>query len=179
MSQVTSKETPADTIDLSVEVGPLRLRNPLMTASGTAGLGLELGPFYDLREAGAIVVKTLTHKLRRGNPMPRLCETPSGLLNSIGLPNRGLDDFLTRIMPRAPVRSHAMAGRSTRSTAPPVATRPARRRATSVCSGPGDHVEQESRAIRDTARLVPVPAGATLGAAPKPSRSARTLVQRR
>jgi len=100
MSPLTSQETPADTIDLSVEVGPLRLRNPLMTASGTAGLGLEMEPFYDLREAGAIVVKTLTRKPRRGNPMPRLCETPSGLLNSIGLPNKGLDDFLSRVMPR-------------------------------------------------------------------------------
>jgi dihydroorotate dehydrogenase (NAD+) catalytic subunit len=100
MTQVSSKKTAADTIDLSVEVGPLRLGNPLMTASGTAGLGLELEPFYDLREAGAIVVKTLTRKPRRGNPMPRLCETPSGLLNSIGLPNKGLDDFLARVMPR-------------------------------------------------------------------------------
>jgi dihydroorotate dehydrogenase (NAD+) catalytic subunit len=108
MSQLTSKETPADTIDLSVEVGPLRLRNPLMTASGTAGLGLEMEPFYDLREAGAIVVKTLTRKPRRGNPMPRLCETPSGLLNSIGLPNKGLDDFLSRIMPRLAGKSDCL-----------------------------------------------------------------------
>lgn len=100
MSQMTRQETPTDTIDLSVDVGPLHLQNPLMTASGTAGLGLEMEPFFDLREAGAIVVKTLTRKPRRGNPMPRLCETPSGLLNSIGLPNKGLDDFLVRVLPR-------------------------------------------------------------------------------
>jgi len=96
-------KTPAlrpEDVDLSVRVGPLSLRNPLMTASGTAGLGLELEPFLDLREPGAIVVKTLTRKPRRGNPMPRLCETPSGLLNSIGLPNKGLDAFIANTLPR-------------------------------------------------------------------------------
>jgi len=87
-------------VDLSVAVGPLRLRNPVMTASGTAGLGLEMEPFWDLSEAGAVVVKTLTMKPRRGNPMPRLCETPSGLLNSIGLPNKGLPHFLREVLPR-------------------------------------------------------------------------------
>ena len=89
-----------ESVDLSVQVGPLALRNPLMTASGTAGLGLEMEAFWDLREAGAVVVKTLTMKPRRGNPMPRLCETPSGLLNSIGLPNKGLPHFLREVLPR-------------------------------------------------------------------------------
>ncbi|HZM00189.1 MAG TPA: dihydroorotate dehydrogenase [Planctomycetota bacterium] len=87
-------------VDLSVRLGPLELRNPLMTASGTAGLGLEMEPFWDLSVAGAVVVKTLTMKPRRGNPMPRLCETPSGLLNSIGLPNKGLPHFLREVLPR-------------------------------------------------------------------------------
>jgi dihydroorotate dehydrogenase (NAD+) catalytic subunit len=104
MPQLSTAETSADTplqdVDLSVQVGPLRLKNPLMTASGTAGLGLELEPFVDLAEPGAIVVKTLTRKPRRGNPMPRLCETPSGLLNSIGLPNKGLDHFIENVLPR-------------------------------------------------------------------------------
>ena len=57
-------------------------------------------PFWDLRAAGAVVVKTITKKPRRGNPMPRLCETPSGLLNSIGLPNKGIDTFLEVTLPR-------------------------------------------------------------------------------
>lgn len=90
----------AQDVDLSVQVGPLHLSNPIMTASGTAGLGLELEPFWDLREAGAVVVKTITMQPRRGNPMPRLCETPSGLLNSIGLPNKGARHFLDVTLPK-------------------------------------------------------------------------------
>ena len=86
-------------VDLSVDVGPLRLDNPIMTASGTAGLGLELEPFFDLSVAGAIVVKTITKAPRKGNPMPRLAETPSGLLNSIGLPNKGVDAFFEKTLP--------------------------------------------------------------------------------
>ena len=96
-------QTPAtrdSTVDLSVQVGPLRLANPIMTASGTAGLGLEMEPFWDLGAAGAVVVKTITKKPRRGNPMPRLCETPSGLLNSIGLPNKGIDAFIDITLPK-------------------------------------------------------------------------------
>ena len=93
-------ELRAEAVDLSVQVGPLRLANPVMTASGTAGLGLEMEPFWDLRAAGAVVVKTITKKPRRGNPMPRLCETPSGLLNSIGLPNKGIDHFIEVVLPR-------------------------------------------------------------------------------
>ena len=92
--------TAAQDVDLSVQVGPLRLANPVMTASGTAGLGLEMEPFWDLREAGAVVVKTITKRPRRGNPMPRLCETPSGLLNSIGLPNKGIRHFLDVTLPK-------------------------------------------------------------------------------
>lgn len=90
----------AQDVDLSVQLGPLRLANPIMTASGTAGLGLELEPFWDLRAAGAVVVKTITMQPRRGNPMPRLCETPSGLLNSIGLPNKGARHFLDVTLPK-------------------------------------------------------------------------------
>jgi dihydroorotate dehydrogenase (NAD+) catalytic subunit len=100
MPQVKDPPIDASTVDLSVEVGPLRLKNPVMTASGTAGLGLEMEPFWDLSEAGAIVIKTLTVAPRRGNPMPRLCETPSGLLNSIGLPNKGLEHFIREVLPR-------------------------------------------------------------------------------
>jgi dihydroorotate dehydrogenase (NAD+) catalytic subunit len=108
MLPVTSQPPRAEGVDLSVDVGPLRLKNPLMTASGTAGLGLEMEAFWDLRLAGAIVVKTLTRKPRRGNPMPRLCETPSGLLNSIGLPNKGLDHFVREVLPRLAGRSDCL-----------------------------------------------------------------------
>ena len=94
----SSKLTAAD-VDLSVDVGPLRLSNPIMTASGTAGLGVELEPFFDIKRAGAIVIKTITPVPRKGNPMPRLAETPSGLLNSIGLPNKGIDHFIEEALP--------------------------------------------------------------------------------
>lgn len=88
-------------VDLSVTVGPLELANPFMTASGTAGLGLEMEPYWgSLDVAGAIVVKTLTKRPRRGNPMPRLAETSSGLLNSIGLPNKGVDHFIAEVLPQ-------------------------------------------------------------------------------
>lgn len=94
-----------ESVDLSVQLGPLHLDNPIMTASGTAGLGLEMEPFFDLSEAGAIVVKTITKAPRKGNPLPRLSETPSGLLNSIGLPNKGIDVFIEKTLP-------ALAGKS-------------------------------------------------------------------
>lgn len=90
----------ASDVDLSVDIGPLHLANPVMTASGTAGLGLEMEPFWDLSAAGAVVVKTITKLPRKGNPMPRLAETPAGLLNSIGLPNKGIDDFIARVLPQ-------------------------------------------------------------------------------
>ena len=90
----------APSVDLSVEVGPLRLANPIMTASGTAGLGLEMEPFWDLSVAGGVVVKTITKRPRKGNPMPRLAETASGLLNSIGLPNKGIDHFIEQVLPQ-------------------------------------------------------------------------------
>lgn len=87
-------------VDLRVDMGPLKLANPVMTASGTAGLGLEMEPFWDLALAGAVVVKTITKRPRKGNPMPRLAETPAGLLNSIGLPNKGIDHFIDVTLPR-------------------------------------------------------------------------------
>jgi len=100
MSSVRAPGVTADSVDLSVDVGPFKLGNPLMTASGTAGLGLEVEPFFDLKEAGAIVIKTITKAPRHGNPMPRLAETPAGLLNSIGLPNKGIEFFVDKILPR-------------------------------------------------------------------------------
>ncbi len=85
---------------LSVGVGPLDLLNPVMTASGTFGSGTEMERFFDLALPGAVVLKTVTLNPRAGNPPPRLAETPSGLLNSIGLPNRGVRAFVKESLPR-------------------------------------------------------------------------------
>ncbi|MBP8644500.1 MAG: dihydroorotate dehydrogenase [Syntrophobacteraceae bacterium] len=85
--------------DLSVQLGPLRLRNPVMVASGTFGYGSEYAPFVDIRKLGAIVVKGISLEPRAGNPPPRLVETPGGLINSIGLENVGLESFLTQKLP--------------------------------------------------------------------------------
>ena len=86
-------------INLNVKIGKLKLRNPVMVASGTFGYGKEFTDFLDLRELGAIVTKTITLKPKAGNPMPRTCETPAGLLNSIGLENPGIDRFLEEKLP--------------------------------------------------------------------------------
>jgi len=86
-------------IDLSVSFGGLRLNNPVMVASGTFGYGEEFSSFFDLKELGAIVTKTITLKPRLGNPLPRTCETPSGMLNSIGLENPGINVFLEKKLP--------------------------------------------------------------------------------
>ncbi|MGE5308002.1 MAG: dihydroorotate dehydrogenase [Deltaproteobacteria bacterium] len=85
--------------DLSVDIGKLRLKNPVTVASGTFGYAEEFKDFMDLKRLGAIVTKTVTVKPRKGNPPPRTCETPSGLLNSIGLENPGIDAFITDKVP--------------------------------------------------------------------------------
>lgn len=81
-------------IDLSVKIGSLKLKNPLLPASGTFGYGTEFMKFYDVNQYGGIITKSLTLKPRSGNKMPRIAETNCGLLNSIGLANVGLDTFL-------------------------------------------------------------------------------------
>jgi dihydroorotate dehydrogenase (NAD+) catalytic subunit len=86
--------------DLRVRVGPLTLKNPVGTASGTYGKGLEFRPFYDVSRLGFVVVKTITSKARAGNPPPRLVETPGGMLNSIGLPNPGIEAYIETYLPQ-------------------------------------------------------------------------------
>jgi dihydroorotate dehydrogenase (NAD+) catalytic subunit len=81
--------------DLSVTLGRLRLKNPILVASGTFGYAHEMEGIVDLSRLGGILPKTVTKKPRAGNPPPRTVETPSGLLNAIGLDNDGLDHFLT------------------------------------------------------------------------------------
>lgn len=86
--------------DLEVTLGPLRLQNPVLAASGTFGYGEEFEPFVDLRRLGGFVVKGLSLVPRQGNLYPRTCETPAGMLNSIGLQNIGIDTFLEDKLPR-------------------------------------------------------------------------------
>lgn len=85
--------------DLNVVIGKLRLKNPVMVASGTFGYAEEFKDFFDLKQLGAVVTKTVTLAPRPGNPAPRTCETPAGLLNSIGLENPGIDVFLNEKLP--------------------------------------------------------------------------------
>ncbi|HZX46984.1 MAG TPA: dihydroorotate dehydrogenase [Clostridia bacterium] len=87
-------------VDMSVNIAGLKLKNPVMTASGTFGFGEEYGEYYDLKRLGAVVVKGLTLKPRKGNPPPRTVETPAGMLNSVGLQNPGVDFFLEKELPR-------------------------------------------------------------------------------
>ncbi|MDY3077965.1 MAG: dihydroorotate dehydrogenase [Sodaliphilus sp.] len=87
-------------VDLSVEIGKLKLKNPIMTASGTFGYGEEFADFIDLNRLGGIIVKGTTLHHREGNPYPRMAETPSGMLNAVGLQNKGVDYFIKHIYPR-------------------------------------------------------------------------------
>jgi dihydroorotate dehydrogenase (NAD+) catalytic subunit len=85
--------------DLSVNIGGLQLKNPVMTASGTFGYGREFEGLTDLRRLGAVVVKGISLKPSKGNPPPRVIETTGGMLNAIGLENVGLDTFLGEKLP--------------------------------------------------------------------------------
>ena len=82
-----------------VQIGKLTLRNPVVTASGTFGFGKELAGIVDLSRLGACVVKSTSREPRLGNPTPRITETPSGILNAIGLQNGGVDDFINEKLP--------------------------------------------------------------------------------
>lgn len=86
-------------MDLTVSIGHLKLKNPVMTASGTFGYGEEYSEFVDLNKLGAVVVKGISLKPMEGNPPPRICETPCGMLNAIGLQNVGLKKFLKEKLP--------------------------------------------------------------------------------
>ena len=85
--------------ELGIKIGRLKLKNPVMVASGTFGYSEEFADFLDLKKLGAIVSKTVTVKPRSGNQPPRTCETPSGMINSIGLENPGIEVFLKDKLP--------------------------------------------------------------------------------
>ena len=86
--------------DLSINIGNLKLSNPVMTASGTFGYGKEFEDFVDLEKIGGIIVKGTTLHRREGNPYPRMAETPMGMLNAVGLQNKGVDYFISEIYPQ-------------------------------------------------------------------------------
>ena len=87
-------------VDLSVNIGKLKLKNPVLTASGTFGYGEEYADFVDLNRLGGFIVKGTTLNHCEGNPYPRMVETPSGMLNAVGLQNKGVDYFINEIYPR-------------------------------------------------------------------------------
>ncbi len=86
-------------VNLEVKIGGLRLKNPVLTASGTFGYGLEFADFIDLSRLGGYIVKGTTLEPRQGNPYPRMVETPSGMLNAVGLQNKGIEYFIDNIYP--------------------------------------------------------------------------------
>lgn len=85
--------------DISVNIAGIKMKNPVITASGTFGFGKEYGEYYDLSKLGGIAVKGLTLKPREGNKPPRIAETPAGILNSVGLQNPGVESFLKQELP--------------------------------------------------------------------------------
>ncbi len=89
----------ADAVDLSVQIGALRLRNPILAASGTFGYGVEFAHLVDLDRLGGFVTKGLSYDPIEGAPAPRLCETPSGMLNAVGLQNVGVRAFVAEKLP--------------------------------------------------------------------------------
>ena len=97
-SAANSGRSPAD-VDLSVAIGALRFRNPIIAASGTFGYGLEFAHLADLNRLGGLVTKGLSLQPIEGAPAPRLCETPSGMLNAVGLENVGVRAFVEKKLP--------------------------------------------------------------------------------
>ena len=91
--------TSAAPVDLTVQVGAVRLRNPILAASGTFGYGVEFAHLVDLKRLGGLVVKGLSREPMEGAPAPRLCETPAGMLNAVGLQNIGVQAFVAEKLP--------------------------------------------------------------------------------
>jgi len=99
MSNLTGQSVRLTRPKLAVEIAGLKLKNPVMPASGTFGYGEEYAPYLDLNQLGAVVTKGLSLNPKAGNPTPRICETVSGMLNAIGLQNVGIDAFVEHKMP--------------------------------------------------------------------------------
>jgi dihydroorotate dehydrogenase (NAD+) catalytic subunit len=99
MSQSPDDARHNSTVNLAVEFAGIRLKNPVLTASGTFGYAQEFEPYLDLNRLGGLIVKTITRQPRSGNPAPRVAETPAGMLNAIGLQNVGVDAFIKDKLP--------------------------------------------------------------------------------
>ncbi len=97
----TTPATVPSGVDLRTRIGDLELATPVLLASGTCGYGVEMAGLLDFTTIGGIVTKTVTPRPREGNPPPRIAETPSGMLNSIGLENMGIDAFIADKLPRS------------------------------------------------------------------------------
>ncbi|MEM5816797.1 MAG: dihydroorotate dehydrogenase, partial [Desulfitobacterium hafniense] len=100
MNSEKSGDSSMKKVNLEVKLGPLTLRNPVLTCSGTYGFGEEYAPYCPVDKLGGITLKGLTPEPRLGNPLPRLAETPAGMLNAVGLENPGLEEFLRSYLPR-------------------------------------------------------------------------------
>lgn len=87
-------------VNLGIQIGSLKFKNPVITASGTFGYGTEFDDFIDVSRLGGIICKGTTMEPREGNPYPRMAETPSGMLNAVGLQNKGIDYFEKNIYPK-------------------------------------------------------------------------------
>jgi len=94
------RQAGSNLINMKTTIGTLKLKNPVIVASGTFGYGEEFAGLVDIKKLGAIVTKTITVKPRAGNKPPRIFETPSGMLNSIGLENKGINDFIKNKLPK-------------------------------------------------------------------------------
>ena len=103
-------------IDLSINFAGVTLKNPVVTVSGTCGFGEEYSPYYEASRLGAIAVKGMTLAPRLGNPPPRIAETPSGILNSIGLQNPGVNAFVEKELPRLKAEGAAVIANISGST---------------------------------------------------------------
>lgn len=99
MTRVAAKSRKGKAEDLTIRMGGLAFKNPVTVASGTFGTSDEYADYVDFEKLGAIITKTVTRKPRQGNVMPRIYETPSGMLNSIGLQNKGIDEFVEHKIP--------------------------------------------------------------------------------
>ena len=87
-------------VDLTTRIKHLTFKNPVTVASGTFGTTTEMEAYIDYDKLGAVIAKTVTLHERPGNPMPRICETAAGMINAIGLQNKGLDEFIENKMPK-------------------------------------------------------------------------------
>src|SRR5574344_1813801 len=87
-------------VNLNIDLNGLKLKNPVLTASGTFGYGYEYDDFIDVSSLGGIIVKGTTLNPREGNPYPRLAETPQGMINAVGLQNKGVNYFCKQIYPK-------------------------------------------------------------------------------